>query len=326
MMQWETLILETVQLGGSLVFIEDKAPDDLATWLEPLHRMFLGEIPFVRRRAHDLVSGRLQTSYQDLVIIFPSQMELLATLNPALQGQRLLVTTGVAADKNPLLDFTWSSCTPEAWTHIWQKLHSAWTQALPVLAYPGSHEAPCLFLDRDDVVVKNVPYNKDPSLVELMPGIETLLSQAHEQGYWVALVTNQSGLGRGWISWREYQQVHQKMLSLLAKKGCWIDECVWAGYYDQEPVQQGRQYAGLRKPRAGMFQLVNSKLNVNLKKSVMVGDSASDLIAAFGAGVGNMYLFSSEKFQKEQAELAQFKIKNPALHFSVVKDFSEIKI
>ncbi len=68
------------------------------------------------------------------------------------------------------------------------------------------------------MVVKNVPYNTDPKKVELTPGIELLISAAHAKGYWVAVVTNQSGLGRGWISWGEYQDVHQKMLQLLADK------------------------------------------------------------------------------------------------------------
>lgn len=326
MMQWETLILETVQLGGSIVFVEDKAPKDLSAWMMPFQSLFLGEIPFVKRRAQDLLSGRLQTSFQDLVILFSEQDEILTKLNSVLQGQRLLLSPDAVTEKNPLIDFIWSGCDLKTWTEALQRLHVSWSQASAIEDYQGSHQGPCLFLDRDDVVVKNVPYNRDPSLVELMPGIDGLMKKAHAQGFWVALVTNQSGLGRGWIPWTDYQKVHQKMLSLLAEKGCWIDECVWAGFYEKEPVPQGRQYAGLRKPRTGMFQLVNAKLKVNMAKSVMVGDSASDLIAAFGAGVGRLYLLSSEKLEKEQKDLLQFQLKNPSFQFAVAKDFSQVQI
>lgn len=324
MMRWESLILETTQLGGSLVFIEDQAPSDVAIWLESLSRLLGAEVPFVKRRAGDLLSGALKTRPEDLVILYSSQLSVLAELNQRLQGQRLLFADDTNGDFKHLVDFVSPPCSHSDWTQALERVKNTLKTPKPIEDYAGSQKSPCLFLDRDDVVVKNVPYNKDASLVELMPGICELLSRAHKSGYWVSLVTNQSGLGRGWVSWQEYQQVHQKMLSLLAEQGCWIDECVWAGYYDQESVPQGRLYAAQRKPRNGMFQRVHDKLRVNLSASIMVGDSATDLIAAFSMGVRNLYLLASDKTEKEKAELHCFQKENAAFKFSVIQEFKEV--
>lgn len=326
MMQWETQIIDTVQMGGVLVFITDGAPANLEEWLKPLHEKYLGHIPFVKRSVNDLLSAKYQTKPQDMTFIFSSQVECLMALNAVLQGQRVLIGVEPLPSYKALVDFVWAPCELKDWKKGLESLAELMAGLSSPQDFLGCHEAPCLFLDRDDVVVKNVPYNKDPAKVELQPGIEDLISRAHGQGYWVALVTNQSGLGRGWISWPEYQAVHQRMLALLAEKSCWIDECVWSFFIDQEGVPAGRLMASLRKPRAGMFQLVNSKIKVNMAKSVMVGDSASDLIAAAGAGVGRLYLLASEKLNKEQSSLADYQMDHPSFQFEVRSDLKSVTL
>lgn len=325
MMQWETLIHETVQMGGSLVFLSDDAPANLAEWLLPLDGIFRYEIPVVKRCVTDLLHKKFCTSAQDLIFVFSSQKKHIMALNSTLQGQRVLISEVEVFEHEDIVDFIWASCSVNDWTQMLDHLQRAWPRLMKLVDLKGSFEGPCLFLDRDDVVVKNVPYNNDPNKVELIPGIEDLISLAHGKGYWVSLVTNQSGLGRGWVSWADYQKVHQRMLQLLTQKACWIDECVWSAYIDEDSVPYGRLFAGLRKPRTGMFQMVNSKLKVNMTKSIMVGDSASDLIAAFGAGVGRLYLFQSEKIEKERNQLIQYQQKNTSFAFETVTELATIK-
>lgn len=331
MMQWETLIHETVQMGGSLIFLSDETPANFGEWLKPLDEVFRYEIPVIKRRVTDLLQKKFSTCPQDIIFIFSSQKKYIAELNAVLQGQRVFLTEtevseGSEATVQGNVDFIWTSCSLSSWEQVWERVHSKWTGLVKLADLKDSHQGPCLFLDRDDVVVKNVPYNNDPDMVVLIPGVEKLISLAHAKGYWVSLVTNQSGLGRGWVSWAEYQKVHQRMLQLLAEKGCWLDECVWSAFIDEESVPYGRLFAGLRKPRNGMFQMVNSKLHVNMAKSLMVGDSASDLIAAFGAGVGRLCLFQSEKIEKERNQLLQFQKENDSFDFEIVTDLSVLKI
>lgn len=320
------LIIETVQMGGSLVFLKDHAPGDIDQWLKPLYSLFLGDIPFVQRHSQDLISGRFETKAQDLIFFFSSQIESLESLDSVLQGQRLWLSESGNCDADLPVDYIWSSCSLNSWTQSFEEMKSLWDEKEKIDDIGGSHQAPCLFLDRDDVVVKNVPYNKDPDQVELMPGIESLISRAHCHGFWVALVTNQSGLGRGWVSWSEYQQVHQRMLELLAQKGSWLDECVWAGYIEQDGLSQGRLLASQRKPRVGMFQMVNSKLKVDMANSVMVGDSASDLIAAFSVGIKNLFLLSSEKLEKEKQKLSLFQQSHLNFHYNVAPQLTDVHL
>lgn len=323
--RWEKLILETVQMGGTLVFLNDAVPVDFSKWLQPLQIHFLGDIPFVKRRAQDLLTGSFETKAQDLIFFFPEQSSLVESLNSVLQGQRILIGENQTEAIDHLIDFVWASCDLQVWISTFTELKSIWDQRPQLSKLVDSHMAPCLFLDRDDVVVKNIPYNKDPDKVQLLPGIESLIGKAHEGGYWVALVTNQSGLGRGLITWAEYQKVHQKTLQLLAEKGCWLDESAWAGYIENTEGQRGGLLASQRKPRVGMFQAVNAKLRVNMKDSMMVGDSATDLIAAFGAGVRNLYLLSSDKLEKENQKLQSYQSQHEDFQFQVATNFDDIK-
>lgn len=301
-------IVDSMRLGGRLIFLQEQAPADLQNILKILSQ-HAGVFPFVVLSEKQIRTQVMQTQAGDMLAVFASQTNLVDDIAPLLQGQRL------ADGLEHLSD-----------AQFWADLQKALNAATPLARFSESFSAPCLFLDRDDVVVKNVPYNRDPEQVVLMPGIVELINRAHAASYWVALVTNQSGLGRGWISWSEYQKVHQQMLKLLAAQGAWIDECVWASYYEQAGVGEGRLFANLRKPEGGMFQLVGDKLRVNFTKSVMVGDSATDLVAAYSVKIPNLYLLNSDKIEKEQAVLNEFQKNRSGFSFKTIQNLSEVKL
>lgn len=317
------LFADTVRMGGNLIFLIDNGPENILDWLNPVSSD--GRVPFARRKLQDLSTGFFSTRPEDLILFFSDQEQYLNQLRARVQGQRLLLGKDTQVPIDQDFDYVWPSCFLNDWKRVWIQV----TQELeksPGQRLRDSSGAPCLFLDRDDVIVKNIPYNKDPDKVELVPGIEKLIQRAHQIGFWVAMVTNQSGIGRGWISWLEYKMVHQKTLELLAAKGCWLDECVWATYIEGSDLYSGRVLAGLRKPRNGMFQIVNSKLNVDFPKSVMVGDSATDLIAAQNAGIKHLYLLESEKVEAEKRVLEEFNLKKVELRYSILKNLEEVQL
>lgn len=319
----EQLIADTIQLGGTLIFIKDQAPADFSQWVNSVKSQTSYDLPTAVRTGQDLLSRKFQTKVQDLILFFSSQKALISPLNSVLQGQRVLLSDG---ELESGIDFVWTEVSLAKWNESLRTVEAYLATAKPLFENLKTQEMPCLFLDRDDVVVRNIPYNKDPVKVELMPGVVELLQRAHAQGFWVALVTNQSGLGRGRISWLEYKAVHQQMLQLLAMQGCWIDECVWAAFIENEAVVEGRLLASLRKPRTGMFQLVHEKLRTKMSDSLMVGDSATDLIAAHGAGIKQLYLFESEKSTLEEGSLRQYQQRNPQFQFQLLKQFSDLQL
>lgn len=310
-------------MGGVLVFLKDQAPGDIQQWMTSVQTVMAGEIPVVLRSADDLKSGKFKTRSEDLILLFEGQCSLVDSLNAVLQGQRILISEGAQPRG---VDFMWPKATLTVWNETLTNLKAQLTSLKPLIENHSTQQTACLFLDRDDVVVRNVPYNNDPEKVELMPGAVELIQKAHQKGFWVALVTNQSGLGRGRISWTEYKKVHQRMLQLLAERSCWIDESVWASFIESEAVVEGRLLASLRKPRAGMFQLVHDKLRVKMSESFMVGDSATDLMAAHAAGVKNLCLFHSDKFAKEENSLREYQKSHPDFHFQVLKNLTDLSL
>jgi D-glycero-D-manno-heptose 1,7-bisphosphate phosphatase len=304
---------ETWQRGGRFVFLTEALPKAA--------EQFAGAV-FVSET--DLLNKICSTTAHDLVFIFESQFASLQKIDSCLQGQRIFVGHG---DKTWLqsgwVDVIIPALDSEQWKSAFAQVQRG-TKSLP--DFRTTVGQPCLFLDRDDVVVKNVPYNKDPAQVVLTSGIAEFIHRAHTKNWWVALVTNQSGLGRDRITWEEYQKVHQQMLKLLAAQGAWIDESVWASHIEDAPHAAGDFFAGLRKPRPGMLQQVDDKLKVDLKSSVMVGDSASDVFAAYHAGLSNIYLLNTDKVDAEVVKIQNAEKYLPGLRYQVVHDFKEVPI
>jgi D-glycero-D-manno-heptose 1,7-bisphosphate phosphatase len=317
------VLLMTAQSGGSFVFLKEDSADFSFFVSELMHALEL-KVPVVIRDAADIGHGLFRTRKEDLIFFMPSHMSQAKQWSEKLQGQRVLLK---ATEKPCSMDYYLAAADPKSeWKSLVQDVVEGLKHVKPFETVPSSHKSPCLFLDRDDVVVKNVPYNKDSTLVTLMPGIAELINQAHRKGYWVALVTNQSGLGRGLVNWSEYQQVHQKMLELLAKQGAWLDECVWAGYIENAANAVGNFLPSLRKPRLGMFQQVQEKLQADLATSVMIGDSASDLIAAYNVGLRKLYLLDAGKVAAEKEKLASYLTSYPDFKYTVLSELQAAQI
>lgn len=317
------LVLHTAQMGGSLVIVTESGLTSARDFLNAAINTLSGEVAVVLRKAEDLLARKFETQAEDLVVFLSSSERLFLELDPVLAGQRVLLG---AESESTSLDFVFPDVTSNQWGLILTEVSKALSAAGPVEGFAEQGQAPCLFLDRDDVIVHNVPYNKDPAQVVLMDGAAELINTAHARGYWVGLVTNQSGLGRGWISWAEYRAVHQQMLRLLAQQGAWLDDCEWSAFIDEAATVQGRLLAGLRKPRNGMFLKVHQKLRVKMSDSVMVGDSASDLFAAYAAGIRRLYLLKSAKADKEVKKLAEFSGHAGDFQYTVVEKLAGVPL
>ena len=190
----------------------------------------------------------------------------------------------------------------------------------------GFGQQPCLFLDRDGVIIHDIPYNTDLSKITLRPGIVELVKKAHEHGHWVTIVSNQSGLGRGYFSWTEYRQVHQEICKLLAAEGAWVDLALCAPYYAGTEFKEAQSRPHYRKPNIGMFKHAEEELGVSFADSVMIGDSATDLIPAYQCGVRKLYLVESEKHEGEISKLADFQKTQPGFKYQFIRQFSEVSI
>jgi D-glycero-D-manno-heptose 1,7-bisphosphate phosphatase len=140
------------------------------------------------------------------------------------------------------------------------------------------HPTPALFLDRDGVLIEDKHHLCDPEQVALCQGSQALVSTAHQQGWPVVVITNQSGIARGYFDWPAYERVTDQLLWQLG------ESAPLAGIYanGHGPDAPERSW---RKPSPAMLLQAARELNLDLQRSVLVGDRQSDLEAGVRARV-----------------------------------------
>jgi D-glycero-D-manno-heptose 1,7-bisphosphate phosphatase len=150
--------------------------------------------------------------------------------------------------------------------------------------------ARALFLDRDGVInlEKNYLYRiKD---FEFNKGIFDLCKYFQNLNYKVFIITNQSGIARGFYSLEDLKYLHDWMLSQFIKNKIIIDKIYFCPHHPEFDCE-----CECRKPAPGMIFKARDEFNLNLKKSVLIGDKKTDIIAGKNAGVGNTFLIKTNK-------------------------------
>ncbi|NDA10035.1 MAG: HAD family hydrolase [Verrucomicrobia bacterium] len=140
-----------------------------------------------------------------------------------------------------------------------------------------------VFLDRDDTLIENIPYLGDPSKVRLMPGAAEACQKLRQAGYFLFVVSNQSGVGRGLITKEQVRSVDLKMESLIGAAG------TISGYYHCFATP-GDPYDERRKPSPAMLQEAAHEHVLDLARSFMIGNRLSDIQAGLQAGCSAILL------------------------------------
>ncbi len=133
---------------------------------------------------------------------------------------------------------------------------------------------PAIFLDRDGTIIEDAHYLSRIEQVKLFPEAAAAIRLFNHDGWPVVLVTNQSGVGRGFFSEESIHVVHAHLKFLLAEQGARLD----AIYYCPHHPDAG---CDCRKPRPGMLLRAAAEHNLDLSRSWMLGDKDDDV----GAGV-----------------------------------------
>jgi D-glycero-D-manno-heptose 1,7-bisphosphate phosphatase len=134
---------------------------------------------------------------------------------------------------------------------------------------------PAVFLDRDGTVIHDAHYLADPAGVRLLPGAAEAVARLNRVGLPVVLVTNQSGIGRGYFSEADFQAVQEALVRLLAKRGARLDAVYHCPHApDHQPP------CDCRKPEPGLFLRAARELRVDPARSWYVGDRVRDVAPA----------------------------------------------
>lgn len=151
-----------------------------------------------------------------------------------------------------------------------------------------------LFLDRDGVININHGFVSSKDNFDFIDGIFELVKSARTAGYLIVVITNQSGIGRGFFSEYQFQVLTDWMCEQFNKFDAPIDRVYYSPYHPTEGIGMYRKYENTRKPRPGMILNAMFDFDLSLQESVLVGDKIIDIEAGLAAGVGTNLLFSKD--------------------------------
>jgi D-glycero-D-manno-heptose 1,7-bisphosphate phosphatase len=140
-----------------------------------------------------------------------------------------------------------------------------------------------VFFDRDDTLIVDSGYMHKPKDLKFFPDTFSVLQELQRRGYLLFIVTNQSGIGRGYFSEEDMHKFNQHMLEQLAQQNIKISEIVFCPHAPEDNCD-------CRKPKPKLINQLCDKYQIDKSLSFMVGDKDSDVGAGVGAGVGGYKL------------------------------------
>ena len=151
----------------------------------------------------------------------------------------------------------------------------------------------CLFLDRDGVI--NYDYGHVGTLerFKFRPYIFELVQKANDLNYLVIVITNQSGIGRGFYSEKDFHKLNFWMIKKFEINNCKINDVFYCPYHPQKGIGKYRRESFDRKPSPGMIKKAFEKYSININSSILVGDKPSDIEAGKLAGMTKLYLINN---------------------------------
>lgn len=149
-----------------------------------------------------------------------------------------------------------------------------------------------VFLDRDGVINVDHGYVYRKEDFEFVDGIFDLCWQFQEQGYLIIVVTNQSGIARGLYTEEQFQALTDWMVERFREQGIEITMVYHCPHHPDFGPNETRE-CECRKPKPGMILDGASEFNIDLEKSIMIGDKPSDQEAAMNAGIKHIYIVTN---------------------------------
>ena len=142
---------------------------------------------------------------------------------------------------------------------------------------------PAIFLDRDGTLIEDVGYPHRPEDLRLLPGVVPALQKLQALGFVLVVVTNQSGIARGYFSEDQMHAFHALLGQQLIQAGVRIEAFYHCPFHPEASVAEYRCDSPLRKPKPGMLLLAAEERGLDLSVSFAIGDKKSDVLAGQAA-------------------------------------------
>jgi histidinol-phosphate phosphatase family protein len=136
---------------------------------------------------------------------------------------------------------------------------------------------PAIFLDRDGTIIEDRDYLAHPDQVSILPNVTQPLAQLSQSGYALVMITNQSGIGRGYFTLEHLEAVHEHLTQLLLAENVELDGIYFCPHAPSENC-------GCRKPIPALVLRARDDLDLDLSRSFVIGDKPADVGLALAVG------------------------------------------
>lgn len=153
-------------------------------------------------------------------------------------------------------------------------------------------DRPAVFLDRDGTLNEEVGYLSRPEDLALIPGAGAAVRRINQAGMAAVVISNQSGVARGYFDEVTLGSIHQRLREELEKVGASLDGIYYCPHHPEGVVEEYRKECGCRKPEIGMIRKAVQELAVELSNSYMVGDHIKDIRLAVNAGMRSVMIMT----------------------------------
>lgn len=144
---------------------------------------------------------------------------------------------------------------------------------------------PAVFVDRDGTINEQMGYVNHPSRFVLLPGTAQAIRLLNDNGFYVIVVSNQSGVARGYFPVSLLDEINALMKRKLAEAGAHIDAIYYCPHYPSGVVKRYTMKCKCRKPGIGLIEKARKDLNIDMSRSYVIGDTCSDLEMGQNAGI-----------------------------------------
>ena len=170
--------------------------------------------------------------------------------------------------------------------------------APPPFVQPGGG----VLLDRDGVINDQTAFVNTLSDLRLLPGAAAAIARLNRAGWPIAVITNQGGIAMGYLTEATLGEIHRKLEKLLAEAGAHVDAIFYCAHHNQATIPEYKLDCCCRKPETGMLEQARDRLGIDLKKSVVIGDATTDILAGTRAGCATILVRTGLAGQDGKAE------------------------
>jgi len=152
-----------------------------------------------------------------------------------------------------------------------------------------------VFLDRDGVITQEPPYYAHKiDQLELIPKSAEAIRLLNKNGFKVIVVSNQSGVARGYYQEKDIKIYNDEMKKKLEEKDAYIDAIYYCPHYPEVTIKEYRIDCDCRKPKPGMLKRAKKDLDLDLKCSFLIGDKITDIEAGYRAGCKTILVLTGQ--------------------------------